>query len=93
MRTTRGTGCPYCTGMKVVFEKSLAALFPAIATEWHPTLNRLYQPSEVAPHSNRRVWWLCPHGHAYQTTIRNKVKGAGCPVCLQRRSRDRKFNE
>ena len=81
MRTTRGTGCPYCNGMKGVFEQSLAAIFPAIAAEWHPTLNRFYQPGEVAPHSNRRVWWLCPQGHAYPSTIRNKVKGAGCPVC------------
>jgi len=83
MRTTRGTGCPYCTGMKVVFEKSLAAIFPAIAAEWHPTLNQRRVPGEVSPHSNRRVWWLCPHGHAYPSTIRNKVKGSGCPDCQQ----------
>jgi hypothetical protein len=81
MRTTRGTGCPYCAGMKVVFEKSLAAIFPAIAAEWHPALNQPRTPGEVPPHSNRRVWWLCPHGHAYQSTVFNKVKSAGCPVC------------
>ncbi len=86
MRTTRGTGCPYCAGMKTVFEESLAGLFPAIAAEWHPVANGRRLPGEVSPGSNRRAWWLCPHGHAYQSTIRTKVKGAGCPICMQSRT-------
>ena len=83
MRTLRGTGCPVCSGQKVDFPLSLAAIFPDLAAEWHPELNPRQGPAEISPDSRRRVWWRCPRGHAYQTAVRNKVRDAGCPHCLR----------
>src|SRR5262249_62399426 len=34
-----GGGCPFCKGLKVSVNNSLAACFPGIAAEWHPTKN------------------------------------------------------
>ena len=83
-RTATKSGCPYCSGKRVLPETSLAARFPEVSEEWHPTKNRLLTPSEVAPMSSRRVWWLCRrnHTHEWQAAISNRTRGkSGCPQC------------
>ena len=57
-RTSGGTGCPVCTGRKILAgENDLASRFPKIAAQWHPSNNGALLPQQVAPTSNRRVWW------------------------------------
>ena len=88
--TQRSTlGCPYCSGQKVLQGfNDLQTKNPEIAAEWHPTKNGLLSPCEVAEHSNKTVWWLCPYGHEYsaivnmRTNIRRK---RGCPYCANKR--------
>lgn len=85
-RTNGGTGCPVCAG-KVVLpgENDLASRFPSIAAQWHPTRNGDLTPEQLTPHSNRKVWWRCPLGHAYQAGVGARtVGGTGCPVCAGR---------
>ena len=53
-------GCPYCRGIRVNHTNSLSALFPEIASEWHPTLNGELTPDKVPRASGETVWWLCP---------------------------------
>lgn len=91
MRTTRHTGCPYCTSILCSPERSLAARFPGLAREWHPLLNGRLRPDMVSPNSHRRPWWSCARGHAYQITVAYKVRGAGCPEC--ERSNEPCYNE
>lgn len=50
-------------------ETSLAARFPALAAQWHPTLNGALTPPDVRPYLNQMVWWLCPNGHSTQDTL------------------------
>lgn len=76
-----GAGCPYCSGRYAAGDTSLASLNPEIAREWHPTRNTELTPGVVRPGSHRRVWWLCPKGHEWQTVIKNRVSGSGCPYC------------
>lgn len=84
-RTRRGTGCPYCAGRRVAPERSLAALKPDLAHEWHPRRNRPFSPHTVSLGSNRQVWWRCERGHLWQARIQWRVKGTGCPYCSGRR--------
>jgi hypothetical protein len=65
-------------------EKSLAALNPELANEWHPTNNSPLTPLNFTENSGHKVWWQCDEGHEWQATIdgRNrKSGGTGCPYC------------
>lgn len=72
---------------KITFENSLAAKFPVIAAEWHPTKNGTLIPSEIAPQSSKKVWWLCKNGHEWESRIQarhhyfTRYNGTGCPYC------------
>ncbi len=86
-RTSGGTGCPVCTGRKILAgENDLASQFPKIAAQWHPSNNGALLPQQVAPTSNRRVWWLCELGHSYQAAVSARtMHGSGCPYCAGKR--------
>lgn len=49
-----------------------------IAKEWDFEKNVML-PSEVAEHSGKKAWWICEHGHSWQTTIIERRMGKGCP--------------
>lgn len=79
-----GSGCPYCTGKKVLAGfNDLATLKPALADEWYQPLNDDLTPEQVSLGSNKKVWWRCGEHHVWQAAIysRTRKKGAGCPVC------------
>ncbi len=86
-RTSGGRGCPVCAGRNVISgDNDLAANFPDIAAQWHPTKNGALTPERVAPSSNRKVWWRCPRGHEYQAVVGHRTaKGSGCPYCAGKR--------
>jgi NADPH-dependent 7-cyano-7-deazaguanine reductase QueF len=77
-----GTGCPICSGNKVVKSNCLATTHPDLATEWHPTKNGDLTPSDVSIGSNIYVWWKCPHAedHEFKNTVNNR-QDRGCPMC------------
>ena len=90
----RGNGCPYCAGRCVINDKTsfstsktitnktdLATTHPEIAKQWHPTKNGDLKPTDVMCGSNKKVWWQCELGHEWQTMIRHRTKGSGCPYC------------
>lgn len=80
----KSAGCPYCTGRRVLPGfNDLATLKPALAKQWHPTLNGALKPEDVTLGSNKKVWWQCGEGHVWQAFVyaRAKAKGTGCPVC------------
>lgn len=68
--------------MKIEASRSLAVRFPALATEWHPTLNGELSPNDVTAYSARKVWWHGKCGHDWQTRIKNRTcNKTGCPIC------------
>ena len=74
-------GCPYCGHHKVLAGfNDLATIYPEIAKEWNYEKNSPLLPTQVFSQSAKKVWWLCPKGHEYQTTISNR-RLSGCPVC------------
>lgn len=76
---SKGIGCPYCSGKKVILEESLGALHPEILDIW--SNKNEHSPYEFSEHSNKYVWIKCPNGvhDDYKASIDNIVKG-GC-VC------------
>jgi len=78
---TRGCGCPYCAGRRILPGfNDLATTNPAIAAEWHPYLNRK-TPSEVMAGSDPKFMWECPNGHRVPQRVPNRIKSGGCPEC------------
>ena len=56
----RHKGCPYCSGKRILKGyNDLATKFPEIVAEWDFEKNAPLLPTEVAPFSNKDVYWIC----------------------------------
>lgn len=82
-RTSRLSGCPYCSRKLINDDNSLQAVYPEVATQWHPLKNGNLSPTEIAPCSNKKVWWQCDKGHEWETAISSRTgkQKSGCPYC------------
>lgn len=78
-----GRGCPACNGRVLhVGHNDLATTHPELAAEWHPTKNGILKPTGVSYGQSRKVWWLCPKGHAYLASLNKRTSDhTACPVC------------
>lgn len=79
-------GCPACSHKVNVKKHSLAEMFPELCKEWDYSKNEL-GPECYAPHSGRRVYWICEKGHSWSATIdvrTGKNHPSGCPYCAGR---------
>lgn len=65
---------------------NLAALYPALASQWHPTRNGDRSPDQYTPNSNEKFWWRCSENdeHEWEAVIASRHK-AGCPICYNDR--------
>ena len=86
-RVSSLSGCPFCaktSAQNSRFNISLQDSNPELAKQWHPTMNLPLTPDKVTPGVSKKVWWVCPRDkdHIWQTTVRNRSKGNGCPLCL-----------
>ncbi len=92
-RVTRARNvCPYCDLRRPSKTSSLAAKFPRIAKEWHPTKNGARRPEDITPGSHDRVWWRCNRNgkHEWRARIQTRTRtDQGCPECARDRIRDR----
>jgi hypothetical protein len=70
-------------GTRVHPAESLAAYFPWLAREWHPTRNEL-RPDQVSRASARMIVWRCGHGHEWSAVVYQRtLSGSGCPECYR----------
>lgn len=75
----RSTGCPYCSGLKVVpGVTDLATLFPEVAAEADG-----WDPEKVLAGSARKVSWKCELGHTWSASVTSRTgkRKTGCPYC------------
>ena len=83
---TRGRGCPYCVGQKVIKGyNDLQTINPGVAKEWNYERNNGLTPSDVMPNSNKKAWWKCEKGHEWEAVIADRNLGRGCPICVGKR--------
>jgi hypothetical protein len=63
----------------------LATVCPDVASEWHPTKNGNLKPYDVLSSTAQQIWWLCPQGHEYKSSLNSRVlngkRKSGCPIC------------
>ena len=79
---TRGRGCPYCIGRKVLQGyNDLKTTNPALANEWNYEKNINLKPENISAGSNKKVWWKCHNGHEWSACIIDRAIGNGCPFC------------
>lgn len=82
------SGCPVCSGYKVVKSNSLSITHPELSSQWDYSKNKSLSPEQVHAGSHKKVWWRCPEGndHEWQSVIKSRAKqGIGCPVCSGRK--------
>ena len=83
---TDGGGCPYCSNKRVLAGfNDLKTINPALAQQWHTSLNGNLTPEMVVAGSTKKVWWKCNLGHDYQAMITTRNRGSGCPYCAGRK--------
>lgn len=84
---SRGAGCPYCGGKKVLKGfNDLQTVNPTLAEEWNYEKNSGLTPADVMPNSRKKVWWRCRKGHEWQQKIYHRNNGVNCPVCSSERN-------
>ena len=67
-------------------ENSLTTKFPNLVNEWDYEKNHPLIPDQFSGGSGNKVWWLCPKGHSYDSSIGGRTKRKrGCPFCRGRR--------
>lgn len=81
---SKGHGCPVCSGRLLQPGiNDFATINPKVAAEWHPTKNGDLTPADVAPNSNKKVWWFCPDcGFEWQSCIYVRNAHSRCPACI-----------
>lgn len=93
---TSGHGCPYCGFKKTALAISdnalnrrgpLAITHPLLVAEWHKSKNGDLTPYQVSANTHRKVWWKCQRGHEWQTEVKVRTAGHGCPFCVSQTSR------
>ncbi|WP_428912055.1 zinc-ribbon domain-containing protein [Niallia sp. Krafla_26] len=77
----RGSNCPYCSGMLLAPENSLAFKHPEVAKEWNYERNKV-KPEEVSRATTKIYWWICKKKHEWRTSVSNRTRrGDQCPYC------------
>ncbi len=64
-------------------KRILAFERPDLIKEWNFEKNSMIcAPDEITVGSGKKVWWTCSKCHRdWQSVIKNRVKGNGCPYC------------
>ena len=85
-RVRNNSGCPYCTGVKVLSGfNDLKTLRPDLMKYWDYQKNEL-DPTKVSRGTTKKAWWKCDKGHSHLMPISKKtIRGSGCPYCSGRR--------
>lgn len=84
-RTVHKSGCPICSGRKVLTGfNDLATTHPTIAEQWNFKKNTTLTPKEVTGGSSKKVWWVCDKGHEWVDSVSHRKQGRSCPTCTSK---------
>ena len=68
---------------RVTQEYNLQVINPSLAKEWNLKKNGTLTPKDVAPHSGKKVWWICDRKHEWVAIVNTRSRGHGCPYCAR----------
>ena len=80
---------------KIDTNNSLLEVYPDIAKEWDYQKNEGLLPSEVAPKSHKKVWWICLKcGYEWMAAISNRTgRNTGCPKCRKKEGAKKRIKD
>jgi hypothetical protein len=91
---SKNGGCNYCNSTFVGNCNSLEYKFPDIAKEFDINKNYPIIPKDIAAHSGKKFYWICPDcltSYFSSVSKRTGNEARGCPVCnesnLEKRAR------
>lgn len=64
---------------------SLFNISKELTEQWHPTLNGELTPHDVTIGSSKKVWWIGECGHEWNSIVKSRIKGSGCPYCANKK--------
>ena len=80
-RIYHSSSCPFHMGNRVHPSESLAAYYPKLTAEWHPTRNDK-RADEVTRASGYEAHWICGHGHEWEAVVYQRtLSKTECPEC------------
>ena len=67
--------------------KHVIAEYKELMEEWvyEKNKNLNINPSVVGAGSHTKAWWKCKKGHEWQSSIKSRTSGVGCPYCAGKR--------
>ena len=84
----RGTGCPYCSGNKILVGfNDLATTNPELSEKWNYEKNNKLgiTPKSISKSYSKKVWWKCKQcGNEWEATVISRNNGRGCPACAEK---------
>lgn len=81
-RTLADSKCPYCVKTKVLSGiNDFATLHPGLLSEWCWDKNKNLDPSMLFPASSQKAWWKCSKDHTWESSLKTRTRGSGCPIC------------
>ena len=86
-RTRQMSKCPYCTDNKVLEGyNDILTLYPELCKEWDYKNNVEISPNKITRKYGKKIWWKCSIcGHEWQTTLRSRINGSGCKICMSKK--------
>lgn len=84
----RNMNCPYCSNRKVLKGfNDLVTTNPELLKEWNYDKNNALgiSPESITNGGKNKVWWKCDKGHEWDSIIRSRIKGSGCPYCANKK--------
>ena len=69
---------------KSFYEHCIETNQRVLIEQWLSEKNGDLTAQNVSAFSNRKVWWRCEKGHEWQTEVKVRAMGTGCPICLNR---------
>ncbi len=79
----KGTGCPYCSGNKILPGFNDLLSLPGLSEELDLDRNREMgiELQSLSSGSHSKVWWKCSNGHSWAASPDKRIQGRGCPRC------------
>ena len=75
-----GERCPICSSVRIIpGVNDLKSQCPELMEEW--SSKNIFSPDTVGVGSHKKAIWIGRCGHEWNTEIRYRVNGVGCPYC------------